>query len=66
MARFTTVTFEDADGDEFPVRLEGNWETTHGDGPAVEAAKAKLAEFEASGDLKPTHPIKRALVTYPS
>ena len=57
-APFTIVTFEDADGDEFPVWVEG----TPKRNVAISTADASLKELIYGGDLSPQHPIKVAAV----
>lgn len=60
-APFMLVTFIDADGDEFPIRVEGMW--TKGERPAlIVEARRRLNEFVESGDLKPTEPLAGAKV----
>jgi hypothetical protein len=54
----TIVTFEDVDGDEFPVRV---WESYAGSpirrNRIVNAATAELQRLEDAGELKPRRPI---------
>lgn len=51
----TIVTFTDADGDEFPVRLWGHDRTRQ---QAEDEALPLLKDLEAKGKWRPTHPVK--------
>lgn len=52
----TIVTFFDADGDEFPIRVGGHWESY--DRPQLIAvARGKLDDLVAANELKPTEPL---------
>lgn len=59
----TVVTFRDADGDEFPIALPGDW-SQHPDGVAISRAKVELDKMEAERKMRPTHPCL-AFVAYP-
>lgn len=50
----TIVTFADADGDEFPVRV---WALGPPTAEIDRRAEAALAEMEAEGDLSPRRPV---------
>jgi hypothetical protein len=51
---FTLVTFEDADGDEFPITLVGSYESI---GDAVADANGVLTKAIWEGRLRPTMPV---------
>ena len=54
---YTTVTFIDAEGDEFPVRVWGTF-TTGERRELMAAARSRLDEFVAAGELRPTEPVR--------
>ena len=51
---FTVVTFEDADGDEFPITLVGSYETI---GDAISDANGILTKAIWEGQLRPRQPL---------
>lgn len=56
-APFMLVTFTDAEGDEFPIRVEGMW-TKGQRQKLLEEAQHRLDQFIDAGDLRPTQPVK--------
>jgi hypothetical protein len=57
-APFIIVTFKDADGDEFPIRVPGNFAWSGGDRVMViDAAHHTMRELIDAGELRPTYPV---------
>lgn len=56
----TIVTFTDADGDEFPIRIYGHWGEE--DPMTEDWARKVLGQFIENGDFKPTMPVRVAKV----
>ena len=52
---FTVVTFQDADGDEFPITLVGTYQTM---GDAIADANGVLTKAIWEGKLRPRKPIR--------
>lgn len=56
----TIITFTDADGDEFPVRLWGHGRTHQ---QAIDEALPILNDQEEAGAIHPTRPVKVTKIT---
>lgn len=53
------VTFTDADGDDFPVRVPGDYSPTGPErGAVVKAARAEAQRMIDAGEWRPTLPLK--------
>lgn len=57
----TVVTFKDADGDDFPVRVGASLEIAPRD-RIVEVAEAELRSMVDAGAARPTEPVSVASV----
>jgi hypothetical protein len=51
---FTVVTFQDADGDDFPITLVGHYQTV---GDAIADANGVLTRGIWEGTIRPRQPI---------
>ena len=49
----TVVTFYDTDGDEFPIRLWGSYESREAEGRAL----ALLEDEVRTGNMNPSYPV---------
>lgn len=62
-APFTLVTFRDADGDEFPVRVELVGGHMNGKGEILRIAGQRLRQEIRAGTIRPRPPYKPTRVS---